>query len=72
MGELARAYLASRPEPALHAFLRLNFAQLHERHGAIHGVVVPRPRIIPLLGQAAACGLAATPGAAANPQPGVP
>jgi Putative phage metallopeptidase len=53
MRELARAYLASSPEPALHAFLRLSFAQLHERHGAIHGVVVPRPRIVPLLGQAA-------------------
>ncbi len=53
MAELARAYLATDPDPALHAFLRLNFAQLQHRHGAILGVVVPRPRIIPLLGQAA-------------------
>ena len=53
MADLARAYLASNPDPALHAFLRLNFAQLEHRHRAILGVVVPRPRIIPLLGAAA-------------------
>jgi hypothetical protein len=53
MAELARAYLATAPDPALHGFLRLNFVQLRARHGAVHGVVVPRPKIIPLLGQAA-------------------
>lgn len=49
MTELARAYLATRPDSSLHAFLRLNFAQLVQRHGAVAGVVVPRPRIVPLL-----------------------
>jgi hypothetical protein len=53
MGGLARAYLATGPDPALHAFLRLNFAQLQKRHGAVLGIVVPRPKIIPLLGAAA-------------------
>jgi hypothetical protein len=53
MGGLARAYLATQPDPALHAFLRLNFAQLQKRHGAVLGIVVPRPKIIPLLGAAA-------------------
>ena len=48
MAGLARDYLASRPDPELHAFLRLNFTQLQERHGAVAGVVVPRPKMIPL------------------------
>jgi hypothetical protein len=48
MAELARAYLASRPDPALYGFLRLRFAQLQYRHGAVLGVVVPRARIIPI------------------------
>lgn len=48
MADLAREYLASRPDPALHAFLRLNFAQLEEKHGSVRGVVVPRPKLIPI------------------------
>ncbi len=48
MAHLARAYLASKPNPDLHAFLRLNFAQLQHRHGSIVGVVVPRPKLIPV------------------------
>jgi hypothetical protein len=48
MADLARAYLADRPDPDLHAFLRLDAGQLQARHGAIEGVVVPRPRIIPV------------------------
>jgi hypothetical protein len=53
MLEFARAYLARRPDPRLYAFLRLNFAQLMRRHGAVTGIVVPRPKIVPLLGSAA-------------------
>jgi len=45
----AREYLAGRPDPALHAFLRLNFAQLLQRHGAVTGVVVPRPKMVPVI-----------------------
>ena len=48
MAGLAREYLATRPEPRLHDFLRLSFAQLVERHGKITGVVVPRPKMVPV------------------------
>jgi hypothetical protein len=48
MAHLARAYLAGGPDRALHDFLRLNFAQLQHRHGSVVGVVVPRPRLIPV------------------------
>ena len=56
MAALARAYLADGADPSLHAFLRLNFAQLQRRHGGVVGVVVPRPKLIPVAGgpQAAA------------------
>ena len=49
MAMLARSYLATKPDPALHAFLRLNYAQLRHRHGSVVGVVVPRPKLVPLL-----------------------
>jgi hypothetical protein len=49
MARLARAYLAARPDPALHAFLRMNFAQLQRKHGSVVGVVVPRPKLVPLV-----------------------
>jgi hypothetical protein len=52
MAGLAREYLAAKPDPALHAFLRLNFAQLRGRHGSVVGVVVPRPKLIPVLRRA--------------------
>jgi predicted metallopeptidase len=48
MAALARAYLASEPDANLHAFLRLNFAQLKHRHGAVVGTVVPRPKLVPV------------------------
>lgn len=48
MASLARGYLGNGADPHLHAFLRLNFAQLRQRHGSIVGVVVPRPKLVPL------------------------
>jgi len=48
MADLARAYLSDGADHALHGFLRLNFAQLQHRHGSVVGVVVPRPKVIPL------------------------
>jgi hypothetical protein len=48
MAHLAREYLAGKPDPALHGFLRLNFAQLEHRHGRVEAVVVPRPRLVPI------------------------
>ncbi len=51
MAGLAREYLSSNPDPELLAFLRLNFAQLEERHASVVGVVVPRPQIVPIIEQ---------------------
>jgi hypothetical protein len=48
MAALAREYLATNPDPKLHGFLRLNFAQLQHRHGTVAGVTVPRPKLIPI------------------------
>jgi hypothetical protein len=48
MADLARTYLAAKPDPALHAFLRLDFGQLLDRHGSVVGVVVPHPKVIPV------------------------
>ncbi len=44
----ARAYLSNGADRGLHDFLRLNFAQLRHRHGAVVGVSVPRPRLLPV------------------------
>ena len=52
MADMARAYLANGADRQLHEFLRLNFAQLQQRHGAVVGVTVPRPRLIPVDGPA--------------------
>jgi predicted metallopeptidase len=49
MTALARAYLSGGADPALHSFLRMDFAQLRHRHGSVEGVVVPRPRLLPLV-----------------------
>jgi predicted metallopeptidase len=48
MAHLARTYLHQNPNPILFDFLRLNFNQLQERHGNVLGVIVPRPKIIPI------------------------
>ena len=48
MAVLARDYLHGGADKSLHAFLRMDFAQLVHRHGSVEGVVVPRPRLLPL------------------------
>ncbi len=48
MAEMARAYLSNGADRSLNEFLRMNFAQLQRRHGAVVGVTVPRPRLIPV------------------------
>jgi hypothetical protein len=50
MARLSKAYLARNPDPSLYAFLRLSFAQLERRHNGVVGIVVPRPRVIPIGG----------------------
>ena len=49
MAHLARGYLANGADRNLHAFLRLDFAQLRHRHGSVVGGVVPRPRLLPMV-----------------------
>ena len=39
MAHLARAYLSNGAGRSLHAFLRMNFAQLCHRHGSVVGIV---------------------------------
>jgi hypothetical protein len=48
MAELVKDYLADHPEPELFDFLRYGYQQLWERHGGITGVVVPRPKLLPV------------------------
>jgi predicted metallopeptidase len=48
MALMAREYLQSAPDPRLYDFLRLNYAQLRNRHGSVIGHVVPRPKLIPI------------------------
>jgi predicted metallopeptidase len=47
MHELARRWLALDPPEELHSFLRCDFADLRSRHGAIYGVRIRTPRLIP-------------------------
>lgn len=49
MSRLSRDYLQSNPDPSLSAFLRLNFAELQHRHGSVLGIIVPRPKLVPIL-----------------------
>jgi len=49
MTHLARAYLSNGADRNLHDFLRLDFAQLQYRHGSVVSVVVPRPKLIPIV-----------------------
>lgn len=48
MDRLATDYLKNGADPARHAFLRLSFAQLCRRHGAVLGLHLPRPKLIPV------------------------
>ncbi len=48
MAALAREYLSGGADPALHAFLRLSFNELHARYGRITGQLVPVPKLVPV------------------------
>ena len=48
MAKLAREYMATKPDASLHDFLRLSFDQLQERYGAVVGVHIPAPKLIPV------------------------
>jgi predicted metallopeptidase len=49
MAKIARAYLNNGADQPLYSFMRLDFAQLEHRHGSVVGVVVPRPRLLPIV-----------------------
>jgi hypothetical protein len=48
MDRLVTAYLKSGADPARSAFLKLSFAQLCRRHGAVVGLHLPRPKLVPV------------------------
>ena len=48
MAELAREYLADHPDPKVFEFLKPTWAGLGERYGGVTGVVVPRPKLLPV------------------------
>lgn len=48
VGRLADTYLAGGADPDACSFLRLSFAELERRHGAVVGTVVPRPKMVPV------------------------
>jgi hypothetical protein len=48
MAELVEEYLEDHPEPEVFGFLRSGYRDLWDRHGGIRGVVVPRPKLLPV------------------------
>lgn len=48
MAYFARDYLCSEPARIRYDFLKLNFQQLQARYGAVVGVHVPSPKLIPV------------------------
>ncbi len=48
MGLLADRWLSQGPPEETWGFLRHSFAELHRAHGAIHGLRLPRPKLIPV------------------------
>lgn len=52
MTRLAKKWLSFEPSTAVYDFLLLDFATLQERHGRVHGVKIPNPRLIPYAGSA--------------------
>lgn len=50
MQKYVQAYFDSGPDLALSDFLKFTFEELHERQGGVQGVLVPVPKLVPLLG----------------------
>jgi hypothetical protein len=48
MDRLVRGWLADSPPRHIYDFLECSFAQLHNRHGAVFGARIPRPKLIPV------------------------
>lgn len=48
VAELVKGYVKEHPDPAVFGFLRSGYRELWDRHGGIMGVVVPRPKLLPV------------------------
>ncbi len=48
MAELVKEYVLDHPEPEVFDFLNAGYRELWDRHGGIVGVVVPRPKLLPV------------------------
>jgi len=48
MATLARRYLTGHPDPGRWDFLKSRAARLWRDHGGVHGVTVPRPKMVPI------------------------
>lgn len=48
MAGLAADYLRREPDPGVYSFLKSSFGQLCRRHGAVAGLHLPRPKLLPL------------------------
>src|SRR5262245_27665114 len=48
MAELVKEYVADHQEPEVFDFLKAGYRELWDRHGGIRGVVVPRPKLLPV------------------------
>lgn len=45
--QLARQWIADNPPSELHAFLDLNFAEIQQKYGRVHGLKIRCPKLIP-------------------------
>ncbi len=45
---LSEEYRATHPDPDAFAFLRFGYKELWHAYGGIHGIVLPRPKLLPL------------------------
>lgn len=48
MAVLVKQYLAGHPEPEVFDFLRYGYQELWDKHRGVTGVVVPRPKLLPV------------------------
>ena len=48
MARLAAAYLANHPQPELLNALRLDSPRLRNAYAGVHGIAVPRPKMVPI------------------------
>ena len=50
MAVLAKKYLKMRPPKELYQFLENDFRELYQRQGGVYGVMIQRPKLLPLPG----------------------